>query len=554
MFSPPPVPYPVAGGPLTSPPFTPAQPGTYRWVAELQRRRQQRAGHRRVQRPRRDDRRRRRAAGDRDDGIGERRARRRVADRHGDRERAGEPAARRDDHVHAVRARRRDLLRRAGVLPAPVSYPVARRPGDLAAVHAGAARHVPVDRGVQRRPEQRVGQRRVQRPRRVDRRRGRAADDRDDRVGRLALGAGTLTDTAVVSGRVNPQAGATITFTLYGPDDAICAQGPAFSPPPVPYPVAGGPVSSPGYTPTQAGTYRWRAAYSGDANNQAVSGACNDANETAVVARATPTIATTASGAIVVGAGTLTDTAVVSGRVNPQPGATIAFTLYGPDDATCSGVPAFSSAPVAYPVAGGPVTLAAVHADAGRDLPLARGLQRRREQRPGQRRVQRPRRDDDGVARDAPASPAARRRLRRPHRPSRPPPPPPPPPATPPPEPPAPPPPPLPAAAACTPPPGPAPAGGELCARGWATITGPPVAVRPVIGAPTAARPPVAGRSGCQGKPFRVTVDGRQIDRVLFVRDGKNVRLLHDPNLGNRWMLPVNPRMLPFGRIASSRG
>ena len=32
------------------------------------------------------------------------------------------------------------------------------------------------------------------------------------------------------------------------------------------------------------------------------------------------------------------------------------------------------------------------------------------------------------------------------------------------------------------------------------------------------------------------------------MRDGKNVRLLTDPNLGNRWMLPVNPRMLPLGR------
>ena len=45
-----------------------------------------------------------------------------------------------------------------------------------------------------------------------------------------------------------------------------------------------------------------------------------------------------------------------------------------------------------------------------------------------------------------------------------------------------------------------------------------------------------------------MTVDGRRIDRVLFLRDGKFVRLLTEPNLGNRWMLPVNPRMLPLGR------
>jgi hypothetical protein len=35
---------------------------------------------------------------------------------------------------------------------------------------------------------------------------------------------------------------------------------------------------------------------------------------------------------------------------------------------------------------------------------------------------------------------------------------------------------------------------------------------------------------------------------VLFTRDGRYVRLLDDPNLGNRWMLPVNPRLLPLGR------
>ena len=36
-----------------------------------------------------------------------------------------------------------------------------------------------------------------------------------------------------------------------------------------------GDYTSDSYTPTQAGTYRWRAFYSGDANNNAVSGACN---------------------------------------------------------------------------------------------------------------------------------------------------------------------------------------------------------------------------------------------------------------------------------------
>ena len=55
------------------------------------------------------------------------------------------------------------------------------------------------------------------------------------------------------------------------------------------YPVAGGPVTSETFTPTVAGTYRWRARYSGDANNVAVEGLCNAANENVTVTQpATP--------------------------------------------------------------------------------------------------------------------------------------------------------------------------------------------------------------------------------------------------------------------------
>ena len=172
----------------------------------------------------------------------------------------------------------------------------------------------------------------------------------------ITLGAGSLTDSATVSGRVNPLAGATIIFNLYGPNDATCANAAVFTSAPVPYPVAGGPVTSPAYTPTAAGTYRWRATYSGDANNTGVTGACNAANENVVVSPATPTLATTASPDITLGAGSLTDNATVSGRSNPLAGATIIFNLYGPNDATCANAAVFTSAPVPYPVAGGPVT------------------------------------------------------------------------------------------------------------------------------------------------------------------------------------------------------
>jgi len=172
----------------------------------------------------------------------------------------------------------------------------------------------------------------------------------------IVVGGGSLTDSATVSARQFPLAGASLDFRLYGPSDAACTGSPAFQALGVGYPVAGGAVASPPFTPTQPGTYRWVASYSGDANNNAVTGACNDADESTVVAIAAPAIASSASPGIVLGSGTLTDTATVSGRVNSLPGATVEFRLYGPADATCSGTPVFTSAPVPYPVAGGSVS------------------------------------------------------------------------------------------------------------------------------------------------------------------------------------------------------
>jgi hypothetical protein len=174
----------------------------------------------------------------------------------------------------------------------------------------------------------------------------------------IPVGAGQLADAATVSGRVNPQPGATVDFRLYGPTDTSCNGTPVFESLGVPYPVAGGPVTSAAFTPTAAGLYRWIATYSGDANNFPVSGACGDSSETVTVTPATPTISTTPTPPIAL-SGQLADRATVFGRVNPQPGATIDFRLYAPSDATCAGAPVFQSLGVPYPVAGGPVTSAA---------------------------------------------------------------------------------------------------------------------------------------------------------------------------------------------------
>jgi hypothetical protein len=86
---------------------------------------------------------------------------------------------------------------------------------------------------------------------------------------------------------MNPLPGATVTFSLYGPDDATCAGAPVFTTT-VDYPVGGGAVNSGPFTPTAAGTYRWIAVYSGDANNAGSAGACNDTNESTPVSATPP--------------------------------------------------------------------------------------------------------------------------------------------------------------------------------------------------------------------------------------------------------------------------
>ena len=82
-------------------------------------------------------------------------------------------------------------------------------------------------------------------------------------------------DTAHLSGGYQPTG--TVSFTVYGPNDSNCSGtatviGSAQV-------DANGDAVSPGYKPTAPGTYRFVASYSGDANNLAASGHCNDANE-----------------------------------------------------------------------------------------------------------------------------------------------------------------------------------------------------------------------------------------------------------------------------------
>src|SRR5207247_801058 len=83
-----------------------------------------------------------------------------------------------------------------------------------------------------------------------------------------ALVGGSISDTAHLAGRLGTLGG-TITFTLYGPNDATCGNAAIFTNTKAVVSSGGGTgtATSDPFTPSQAGTYRWRASYSGDTNN-----------------------------------------------------------------------------------------------------------------------------------------------------------------------------------------------------------------------------------------------------------------------------------------------
>ena len=109
----------------------------------------------------------------------------------------------------------------------------------------------------------------------------------------VALG-GSVHATATLAGGSAPTG--TIAFTLYGPDDASCSNAAAFTDT---QGVASGngDYDSANFTPSQPGTYRWTAAYSGDANNDPAATSCDDPDgEVVVVAGPDLTVAKSHSG------------------------------------------------------------------------------------------------------------------------------------------------------------------------------------------------------------------------------------------------------------------
>lgn len=90
---------------------------------------------------------------------------------------------------------------------------------------------------------------------------------------------GSVYDIASLAGGIVPTG--TITFGLFAPGDTLCSRPPVYG---STIPVGGnGNYNSGIYSPTQAGTHRWVALYSGDGNNDPALSPCNAPNESVVV-------------------------------------------------------------------------------------------------------------------------------------------------------------------------------------------------------------------------------------------------------------------------------
>src|SRR5207247_2134951 len=159
-------------------------------------------------------------------------------------------------------------------------------------------------------------------------------------------------DAATLAGGSGTLSG-TITFTLYGPNDATCGSAAIFTNTKAVVSSGGGTgtATSNPFTPSQAGTYRWRASYSGDTNNAGTATACNDPGEPSVVTQATPLL-TTAAPPPSTPLFRSSDAATLAGGSGTLSG-TITFTLYGPNDATCGNAAIFTNTKAVVSSGGG---------------------------------------------------------------------------------------------------------------------------------------------------------------------------------------------------------
>jgi uncharacterized repeat protein (TIGR01451 family) len=153
----------------------------------------------------------------------------------------------------------------------------------------------------------------------------------------------SISDSATLSGTSNLLGTGSVTFYLYAPGSTCHNDG---SGSPVYTHVASSTVSTNGPfasgsfgPPLVAGTYQWVAVFSGDANNNSASSGCGSEP---VKITASPTIVTTPSETSGSLGDLLNDTADLEGGSNFDGNGEITFNLYGPNDPTCHGEPAYT--------------------------------------------------------------------------------------------------------------------------------------------------------------------------------------------------------------------
>ena len=144
-------------------------------------------------------------------------------------------------------------------------------------------------------------------------------------------------DVATLTGPFGVPDKSLVTFNVYASSDATCTTPLNASPIASVSNTAGAnPTYTSGdFTPAHAGTYKWIASFAGNADNTAVAGKCGDANESSLVNPASPTISTNASGPVTVGSA-IHDVATLTGPFGVPDKSLVTFNVYASSDATCA--------------------------------------------------------------------------------------------------------------------------------------------------------------------------------------------------------------------------
>jgi len=153
----------------------------------------------------------------------------------------------------------------------------------------------------------------------------------------------SISDSATLHDTSNLLGTGSVTFFLYAPGATCHDDGSGttvYSHSASSTVSTNGPFASGSFgPPLVAGTYQWVAVFSGDANNSSASSGCG--NEPVKIT-ASPTIVTTPSETSGSVGDLLNDTADLEGGSNYTGHGEITFSLYGPDDPTCAGNPAYT--------------------------------------------------------------------------------------------------------------------------------------------------------------------------------------------------------------------